>query len=1105
GVPASLAATGSVRAGDRLYRTGDLARFRADGEIEFLGRIDDQVKVRGFRIELGEVEEVLRAHPAVREAAVLARCEEGRLIAYLAVEDRELVAGPSAAPHDLSRELSVWLGARLPAYMIPAVIVPLSELPHTPNGKTDRRALAGRALPGIERRSGPPASATPAEELIATVWERVLGIQGIGGRDNFFDLGGHSLLATQVASRLSEAFGFDLPLRALFEAPTVAGLADRIARLEATGRSAAPTPPLVRLPRDDSFRPPLTFGQLRLWFLDQLEQSAAGRSAYNLPAAVRLRGKLSPAALAAALAEVARRHEGLRTTFALRGEEPEQVIAPPGSVPLPFADLAGLESAEREGEARRIATREVRRPFDLSLGPILRARLLRLDADEHALVLTVHHIASDGWSMDLLLAELSALSSAFAAARPSPLPEPAIQIADYAVWQRSWLAGETLAGEVSWWRETLAGIPALLDLPADRPHPPVQTFRGAHRGRVLDRTLSEGVRRLGREQAATPFMATLAAWATVLHRGSGQPTVVIGTPIANRHRREVEGLIGFLANTLALRTDLDGDPTFAALLARVREAALGAYAHQDLPFERLVEELAPARELGQSPIFQTMFSFQTRTRPAAGAAGAEPGLTVTALEADPGTAKFDLTLALVADGPALAASLEWNVDLFDPATALRLFDRFERLLAAAVAEPGTRISELGLLAASERHQLLVEWNDEGDLAPDLRVHELVERQAERVPDRVAVCRDGEHLTYGALLDRADRLARRLRRDFQVREDSIVGICTSRTPAMLVALLGILEAGAAYLPLDPAYPIERLAFLLDDARVSVLVTESAILAETFSRLDEGALSAQVGLVCLDREGWDAEPDPASSAAPARSDARASGGLPGSLAYVIYTSGSTGRPKGVALEHRMLANLLLSVERTPGLAASDVLLAVTALSFDIASAEMFLPLVVGARIEIASREEAADGERLFTRLRETAATVIQATPSTWRLLVEAGWLGDPRLDARVTGEAFPQALAADLASRTAPVWNLYGPTETTIWSSLARIGARGVTIGRPVANTSLAIVEASGALAALGTTGELLVGGRGVARGYLGRPDLTAERFVPDPFSGLPGAR
>ncbi|HYG62726.1 MAG TPA: amino acid adenylation domain-containing protein, partial [Thermoanaerobaculia bacterium] len=789
--------------GERLYRTGDLARHLTDGAIEFLGRIDFQVKIRGLRIELGEIEAALSAHPQVREAAVLVREDrpgEPSLVAYVAAHAE---VSPEA--------LRSWLRGRLPEAMVPSAFVLLDSLPLTPNGKLDRKALEKIApvRPDHDRLDAYVAPRTPAEEVLAGIFAEVLRLERVSVEDGFFDLGGHSLLATQVISRVREAFGAELPVRELFEEPTAAGLAGRLALLRDSTLAA---PPIVSVPRPhgEDGELPLSFAQQRLWFLERL---APGSPAYNVPLAVRISGPLSLRLLAQALEEVARRHEALRTTFAEREGHPVQVIAPLLRVPLEVVDLSGLPPAQRETELVRRATAEALLPFDLEAGPLVRAALLRLAGEDHALLVTMHHIVTDGWSMGIFLRELTALYGG------RELPVLPVQYADFAAWQRAWLTGDVLAAQLGYWRQRLSGAPARLILPTDRPRPPVETHRGASRPLDLPPALSRSVALLARREGATPFMVLLAGFAALLGRYSGQGDVVVGSPIAGRNRREIEGLIGFFINTLALRVELADAPDFPSLLCQVRRTALDAYAHQDIPFERLVEELVSERGgLDHSPLFQVMLTVQNTPAMTGEAEGlGVPGVELRRVTVESATAKFELSLGFSPYGEELAGGLEYNTDLFDAATAERMARHFVRLLDAAVASPETPLPELPLLAPAEERQILGEWNDTTVRFPesDRCLHELIREQARRRPEAVAVAIGDEQLSYGELQRRADGLARRLVAMGAV-PGSVVGVRLERSLELIVALVGVLEAGAAYLPLDPSYPQERLAFLVEDA-------------------------------------------------------------------------------------------------------------------------------------------------------------------------------------------------------------------------------------------------------------------------------------------------
>ena len=1064
----------SSEPGARLYKTGDLARFLPGGEIEYVGRVDEQVKVRGFRVEPGEVEAALGAHPAVRDAVVLAREDTPgarRLVAYVVWRE-----GRAAVT---SADLRGFLRERLPDYMVPSAFVVLERLPLTPSKKVDRRALP--APQQSERGEGYVAPRTPVEEVLAGLWCEVLGLKQVGVEDNFFELGGHSLMATQLLSRVRETFKVEVPLRRVFETPTVAGLAESVEALTRAERGLQ-TPPLVPTPRDGEL--PLSFAQERLWFLNQLDPESA---AYHVLRPLHIEGRLDVSLMEQVITEVVARHEVYRTTFPNVNGRPKQVIHPSARVSLPVVDLSALPREEREAEAHRIILDEGARLFDLARGPLWRLVLIKLAEREHILMLTEHHLVHDGWTEGALVRDFFALYIARATGAEASLPELPVQYADFARWQRGWLQGETLDKLLSYWKEHLRGADPLLQLPTDRPRPAVQTFNGALAEFTFSQELTEALDGLCRREGVTLFMTLLAAFKALLHRYSKQEEIVVGTSIANRNWVEIENLTGFFVNTLVLRTDLSGDPTCRELLGRMREVALGAYAHQDLPFEKLVEAMQPERELDRQALFQVMFILQNAPRGSLDL----PGLSIHQLHVHNHTSKFDLLMSMVERDGQLGGALEYNTDLFDAATIARMAGHFEALLADWVADAGRRLSEVTLLTEGERRQLLGEWNDTAaDYPRDALLHELFEAQAHAKPDAVAASFDEGRLTYGELNRQANQLARRLRR-LGVGAESLVGVCVERSPEMLVGLLGVLKAGAAYVPLDPAYPKERLAFILEDARVVVLLTQESLAASL------PAHRARVLLLDAEREESAREAD--NDLPPACA--------PDGLAYVIYTSGSTGRPKGVMISHRAVVNFLETMRREPGLGPDDLLLAVTTLSFDIAGLELYLPLTTGARVYVVGRETAADGARLAQELAHSGANVMQATPATWRMLLEAGWPGDPHLKILCGGEALPRELADRLLGCCAELWNMYGPTETTIWSAALRVepSDRQVVIGRPVANTEFYILDDNLRPVPVGVPGELYIGGDGLARGYFKRPALTAERFVPHPCARVAGGR
>ncbi|MEW5931565.1 MAG: amino acid adenylation domain-containing protein, partial [Gemmatimonadota bacterium] len=802
--------------GARLYRSGDRARWLAEGELEYLGRTDAQVKIRGFRIEPGEIEAVLCRHPGVREAVVAVREDapgDRRLAAYVVPQEGAQLS---------TADLRAFVQERLPEHMVPAAFVVLEALPLTANGKVDRRAL-----PAPDRGTAPDAYTaprTPAEEVLAGIWAEVLGVETVGVEDNFFALGGHSLLATQVISRVRAAFGVEVPLKALFEAPTVAGLAGRIEALRGDGALLAP--PILPVPRDGSPLP-LSFAQQRLWVVDRIEPDSA---AYNMPSPLRLRGALELPVLRASLDALVRRHESLRTVFPEEGGRPVQVVRPAVRVPLPTVDLRGLPEEARQAEAKRLSGAEAMRPFDLARGPLLRGTLVRLGEEDHVLLFNLHHIVSDGWSMQVLVREVSTFYAAFARGEAADLPELPVQYADFAVWQREWLSGEVLQAQIGFWKERLGGAPPLLEIPTDRPRSAARGAQGGSHHFVLSPELSDGLRALSRAEGATLFMTLLAGWQALLGRYAAQEDVVVGTPIAGRNRQETEGLIGFFVNMLALRADLGGDPTWGELLGRVRETALGAYDHQELPFERLVDELGVERSLVHSPVFQVGFGLQRSGRE-------DGGLELGELRLEPFgkgelLAQFDLDLTLLDTAEALGGALDFRRALFDAATVERMAGHLALVLEAMAAGPGQRLSQLSLLRGAERERVLEAWNaTAADFPRHACIHDLFAAQAARTPAAAAVRFEGRSLSYAELEGQANRLAHLLR-SRGVGPETRVGIGVEKGPEMALCILGVLKASGAYVPLDPAYPAERCATMLRDCGAALLLTQ-AHLAGHFS--------------------------------------------------------------------------------------------------------------------------------------------------------------------------------------------------------------------------------------------------------------------------------
>ena len=1158
--------------GELLYRTGDLAKFRADGNVEFLGRLDHQVKIRGFRIETGEIEAVLRQHSAVRDAVVMAVAagsgdqpenSTNRLVTYLVadinvdriplnercvlvmddvqppaeielstidvsihgvclrglpldygigasvklrmtlpdlpdemevmgtvawrydgksgvayqlspaeqalfyqsvkyiqghggilveeetscqprvslhhkcqvefadgsveemllenlsgsgarlvmedgkvkqdglvtvlldlpelnhqfvlegeifwhLDERVYVQfGISQAEHEyleLSMEklfersgttltqLRTYLKSKLPDYMVPSAFVMLSEMPLTPNGKVDRKSLPLPKWSSRELECEFIPARTPLEEILVQIWSQVLGVKTIGVMDNFFDLGGHSLLATQVVSRMREALQVEVPLRLIFEYPDISGLGEQveILRRRAEGLQALPVTPVERT--DDM---PLSFAEQRLWFLDQLQPNSPF---YNIPEFIRITGILHVDILEKCLNEIIRRHEILRTTFPTVDGKPKRVIASKARLDVEVVDLTRLERREQEGEVRRRAEAEARKPFDLAVGPLLRTHLLRLNAEEHVILMTMHHIISDDWSTSVIVQEVAALYNAFEKGLASPLPELEIQYADFAHWQRNWLTGEVLEKQMNYWRERLSGLPPVITLPTDYPRPAVMSYEGAYEQFKLSRQLSSALRELSQRKGVTIFMTLLAAFQVLLARYAGQEDISVGTPIANRNRRDIEGLIGFFVNTLVLRGDLSGEPSFSELLKRTREMTLGAYAHQDLPFEMIVDELQPDRDMSHTPLFQVMFVIQNAPMNAE----ALPGMNLSPIDIHSGTVKFDLTMTVLEEGDFLEGALEYSTDLYHADTIRRMLVHFENLLEAMVERPDIPISSLQILTEAEIYQQVVAWNETHFEYPrHLCAHQLFEAQAAQTPQAVAVAQGDSRISFAELDEQANQLAHRLQR-LGVGPDMLVGICLNRTIELMVSMLAVWKAGGAYVPIDPTVPVERLAYIVQDAAMPVLITHSALLAVLESS-QEGELDTEV--ICVDTDLADLSTEPAN---PPETEV-----TPRHLAYVIYTSGSTGKPKGAMILHRGLVNYFSWCKQVYPLDEGTGSPVHSSISFDLTITSLFTPLISGKTVVLIDDEKGV--EALGEVLQEPMDfSVVKITPAHLQLL-------------------------------------------------------------------------------------------------------------------------
>ena len=973
-------------------------------------------------------------------------------------------------------KLRNFLKDKLPEYMVPSSFIFLKSLPLTPNGKIDRQKLLAPAIKKIpEVRQDYVAPQTPVEEVVAGIWAEVLGLERVGIRDNFLELGGHSLLVTQIATRMRDTFQMELPLRTLFESATVADLAHN---LEIASQKAPITqaPPIQPISRDRDL--PLSFSQQQLWFLCQL---APDTPFYNEPITIRLPGSVNIAALERSISEIVKRHEILRTTFGIANGQPVMVIQDAFNFALPVVNLEELPEIERESEALRLATLEAKQPFDLAQGPLLRGTLIQLGETDYRLFLTIHHIIIDAVSLHgLFLKELGTLYTTFSLGLPSPLSELPIQFADFAYWQRQWLQGEVLENQLRYWKQQLADLPTL-QLPTDRARSPMQSFRGARQCVALPQTLSEAIAKFSQKEGVTLYMTLLAAFKTLLYRYTGQTDIVVGTVTAGRNQAEIHQLIGCFVNTLVLRTDLKENPTFRQVLERVREVTLGAFAYQDLPFEKLVEALQPERNLGQNPLFQVAFVLQPPM------SGFDSMLNWSQLDIDTETAKFDLTLELQETSEGLAGRFEYSTDLFNAETIERMVGHFQTLLEGIIANPDQKIAELPLLTEFERQQLAVWNNTETDYPKDACIHQLFEEQVDFTPDAIALVFEEQQLTYKELNQRANQLAHHLR-NLGVGAEVLVGICVERSLEMVVGLLGILKAGGAYVPLDPAYPAERLAFMLEDASVPILLTQA--------RLIKSLPKHQGRTVCLDTD-WEiierqSEENPGYSVTSEN------------LAYAIYTSGSTGKPKGVLVAHRGLCNLAKAQIQIFDVQPNSRVLQFASLSFDVATSDLVIALCSGATLCIATNNAVLAGSGLIEVLRDRAITHIELPVAVLGVLPfeELPSLGT----IIVGGEACSPDLIAKWSSGRR-FFNAYGPTESTVCATIAECtdSSEPPPIGRPIANTQVYILDAQLQLVPIGVPGELYIGGAGLARGYLNRPELTSDRFIPNPFSNELGSR
>ncbi|AFW94293.1 modular nonribosomal peptide synthetase [Anabaena sp. 90] len=1053
----------------RLFKTGDVARYSSNQNLEILGRMDFQVNIRGMRVELEEIEAVIKLHPSIREAVVSAREDVSggqRLVAYIVVNNQDFNSG----------ELRNFLASKLPDYMIPHTLMVMEKLPVLPNGKLDRKSLPEPDLSAIQSEFIPPQ--TPTQEIIAKIWAEVLGIERIGIHDNFLELGGHSLLASLVISRLREALSLELSIASLFAAPTIATFSEQI------GSSAQNLLPTLE-PVSRNSELPLSLTQQRFWFLDQMEGS---NPAYNIVRVLNLQGLLNFTALEGAIATIINRHETLRTSFGIADGKPIQVIADKLAFTLPVIDLQELAEDQKTTAAQRLTTNEYLRPFALTESSLLRVTLMQLGAESHQLLVIMHHIISDAWSAGNFLQELSVIYSALTAGLPSPLTELSIQYADYAYWQRQWLENQPA---LDYWKQQLADIPAVIELPTDRSRTAMQTFRGDLQKFQFDSQLTHKLKNLSQKSGSSLFMTLLTAFVILLSRYSGQEDIIIGSPISDRNRVALEPLIGFFVNTLVLRTRLEGNPTFIELLQQVRQMALDAYAHQDVPFDQLVETLQPQRHLSHSPLFQVMFVLQNSP-----VSKLELGdLQVTQIELAKATAgaTFDLTISMQekdsASGTELIGAFEYNANLFNADTIARMVESFHTLVEAVVANPQERIRTLPLLTASQEHQLLVEWHHPQTDYPQKSIHQLFEEQVEKTPDAVALVFEDQQLTYQQLNSQANKLAHYLQ-FLGVEPEILVGVYLERSLEMIVGFLGILKAGGAYVPLDPNYPPERLNYMVADSQMSIILTHSLLLPHLSLTLEQ----SQTKIICWDK---DFEIEIASQSC----DNPINNFTPENLAYVIYTSGSTGRPKGVLIQHSGLLNLVFWHLNNFQLTSSDRTTHLAGTAFDAAVWELWPYLVVGASIYLIKSEFLLSAKTLQEKLISHNITISFIPTPLAEQLCLLSWSENTSLRTMLTGgdrlNYYP--------SNKLPFkfFNNYGPTENTVVTTSGQIlpeasNSKFPPIGRPIANTQVYILDRYLQPLPIGVYGEIYIGGLSLAKGYLHRPDLTSERFIANPF-------
>jgi amino acid adenylation domain-containing protein len=1058
--------------GKIIYRTGDIVKYLPNGNIEFIGRVDQQVKIRGYRVELQEIEKSLLTIPGILDATLdIRQFDSGtHIVGYI-------VPGVSGLNNEFLRSM---LSEKLPGYMIPSVFISLDQIPKTPTGKIDRRSLPDPEFSELSTEYTGPRN--PIEEVLVSIWEVILGRTGIGIHGNFFELGGHSLLATQLASRIRDTFEIEIPLKDIFANPTISDLAGVIKSIKITSETLQ-IPPLVAQPRSDEI--PLSYSQQRLWFLDQL---SPGNLFYNIPIVLKLKGKIDLAIFSWSLNQIVRRHEVLRTTYKTINGKPIQVVHQVIQVDMPMVDVSDQNTPAELSTLDEMVQNEISIPFDLSKGPLLRTKMIKIAESEFIFICTMHHIITDAWSVAIMVKEMVQLYDVFLTTQSeaealSILPALPIQYADYSIWQRNWLQGDELEKQLKYWTQQLEAMPRILDLPTDHPRPAMQSSKGGSISFTFPADLTIKIKQLSRNSGVTLYITLLAGFQALLNRYCSQDDILVGTPVANRNHVEIEKLIGFFVNTLVIRASFSEKPSFRDHLKRVRHTALDAFSHQDFPFELLVEALQPERDLSHTPIFQAAFSLQTVSM---------PELAIQNVEISPyvvsdNNAKFDLTLVMEEQSDHLSGTLEYNADLFEENTIVGMMRHFEVLFEGIVANPDEAISNLPILSPAEINLILDEWNRTEMPAPvDRCAHELFEDWVEIYPEATALLFQGRQVTYLELDHLSNQLAHFLRK-LGVGPEVLVGISTERSVEMMVGVLGIMKAGGAYLPLDPSYPSDRLTFMLEDSQIRILLSQSHISGH----LPEH----QAKIINLDTDWDDISRESVTK--------QATGVNPGTLAYMIYTSGSTGRPKGTMLMHRGLSNLTAAQREVFNIRKGSRILQFSPYSFDASVWETFMALANGATLCLLPQDILSSGLDLARALADLKVTNMTLPPSVLRVLPET------QLPEMETVIAAGEACTPELVAKWAPgrkFYNAYGPTETTVCATMFLCDEKDPLpppIGRPIANAKVYILDRNLQPVPIGVPGELHISGVSLARGYWNRPDVTAEKFIDNPF--LPGTR